>query len=73
MYWLVNTVEKALSREVYVCIYVQKSIQFTKINNTVDCKEKDLELCGIQVNSLNMCIVCIYRAPSGDFIYFLEN
>jgi hypothetical protein len=29
-----------------VCIYVQKSIQFTNIYKIVTCKEKDLELCG---------------------------
>jgi hypothetical protein len=56
-----------------MCIYVRKSIQFTNIYNLVTCKEKDLELCGIQVHSLDMCIVCIYRAPTGDFYYFLEN
>jgi hypothetical protein len=38
-----------------------------------NCKEKDLELCAIQLISINMCIVCVYRAPSGDFIYFLKN
>lgn len=56
-----------------VCIYVRENIQFKKINNIVNCKEKDLEMCGINVDSINMCIVCIYRAPIGDFNYFLEN
>jgi exonuclease III len=39
----------------------------------VNCKEKDLELCAIQLHLLNMCIVCVYRAPSGDFLYFIQN
>lgn len=56
-----------------VCIFIQKSVQFTKINNIVNCKEKDLELCAIQLNLLNICIVCIYRAPSGDFFLFPEK
>jgi hypothetical protein len=39
----------------------------------VNCKEKYLELRAIQLNLLNMCIVCVYRAPSGDFLYFIQN
>jgi hypothetical protein len=39
----------------------------------VNCKKKDLELCAIQLHLLNMCIVCVYRAPSGDFLYFIQN
>jgi hypothetical protein len=38
----------------------------------VNCKEKDLELCAIQLNLLSMCIVCVYTAPSGDFLYFIK-
>jgi hypothetical protein len=34
--------------------------------------QRDLELCAIQLISLNVCIVCVYRAPSGDFPYFLK-
>ena len=56
-----------------VCIFVRMNIQFTHINNIVTCKEKDLEMCGVQVNSPSMYIICIYRAPTGDFNYFLEN
>jgi hypothetical protein len=53
-----------------VCIFMKKNVQFLKINNMANCKEKDLELCAIQLTSINMCIVCVYRAPSGDFFYF---
>jgi hypothetical protein len=56
-----------------VCIFIKKNVQFSKINNMVNCKEKDLELCAIQLNLLNMCIVCLYRASSGDFLYFIKN
>lgn len=49
---------------------MKKNVQFLKINNMANCKEKDLELCAIQLTSINMCIVCVYRAPSGDFFYF---
>jgi hypothetical protein len=51
-----------------VCVFIRKNAQFSKINNMVKCKEKDLELCAIQLNLLNMCIVCFCRAPSGDFL-----
>jgi hypothetical protein len=58
-----------------VCIFIRKNVQFSKINNMVNCKEKGLELCAIQLNLLNthMCIVCVYRFPSGDFLYFIKN
>jgi exonuclease III len=56
-----------------VCIFIKKNIQFSKINNTIKCKEKDLELCVIQPHLLNVYIVCVYRAPSGDFLYFIQN
>jgi hypothetical protein len=39
----------------------------------VNGKEKNLQLCAIQLHLLNMCIVCVYRAPSGDFLYFIKN
>jgi exonuclease III len=56
-----------------VCIFINKNVQFSKINNVANCKEKDLELCAIQLISINVCIVCVYRAPSGDFPSFLKN
>jgi hypothetical protein len=53
-------------------LYKEEHIIF-KSNNVPNCKEKDFELCAIQLISLNVCIVCVYRAPSGDFPYFLKN
>jgi hypothetical protein len=64
-YELANTYCRKKFKQGSVCIYVQKNIKLKNINNIVNHEEKDLELCGVHVNSLNMCIVCIYRAPTG--------
>jgi len=39
------------------------------------CKEQDLEICAIELHipSYRICIVTVYRSPSGDFIYFLNT
>jgi hypothetical protein len=39
------------------------------------CKEKDIEICAVKliINSLNMFIIAIYRAPLGNFNYFLQQ
>jgi exonuclease III len=72
-YILASQYSRKNFRQGGVCIFIRKNIQFSKINNMVNCKEKDLELCAIPLHLLNMCIVCVYRAPSGYFLYFLKN
>jgi len=66
-------------REIYrnceVCIFIQESLQFSTINVHSFCKEKELEACIIKLH-LPRCtigIVNIYRSPSGNFEYFLNN
>jgi exonuclease III len=57
-----------------VCIFIHESIQFTNINLEKFCKEKDLEVCAVKLHlSYEICIITIYRSPSGDFQYFLHN
>jgi hypothetical protein len=43
------------------------------VNLNVFCKEQDLEACAIKLQfpSCNIYILPIYRAPTGDFSYFL--
>jgi hypothetical protein len=38
-------------------------------------KEKDLEICALKLNiqTKHFIIICIYRSPTGDFIYFLTK
>jgi hypothetical protein len=58
-----------------VCIFIHESIQFTNINLEKFCQEKDLEVCAVKLHLLSheICIITIYRSPSGDFQYFLHN
>ena len=38
-------------------------------------EEKDLEICALstQVSLINLLIICLYRSPTGDFAYFLDQ
>jgi hypothetical protein len=56
-------------------IYIHESFQFSNVNVHNFCKEKDLEACVIQLY-LPYCtigVVNVYRSPSGNFDYFLNN
>jgi hypothetical protein len=58
-----------------VCIFTHETIQFTNINLSKFCKEKDLEICAVKLRLLSceICIITIYRSPTGDFQYFIHN
>jgi hypothetical protein len=58
-----------------VIIYVHNSLQYTNIDLSKYCKEKNIEICSLKliINSLNIFIITIYRAPSGNFNYFLQQ
>jgi hypothetical protein len=58
-----------------VIIYVHNSSQYTNIDLSEYCKEKGIEICAVKliINSLNMFIIAIYRAPTGNFHYFLQK
>ena len=58
-----------------VIIYVQNNLKFTNIDLNDYCKEKDFETCAIKLtaDSLDFCIITIYRSPTGNFNYFLQN
>ena len=70
------TLRAALCRQTYkhegVCIYVLKDIQFNTINLDQYNKEKDLEICALNLRLLSssFTIICIYRSPTGNFTYF---
>ena len=57
------------------CIYVHKSLKFGSVDIENYCKEKDLEACAakLTLNSTHICIITIYRAPSGNFTFFINN
>jgi hypothetical protein len=58
-----------------VCILVHEKLKFSRIDLTEFCKDKDLEVCAVKVylNSRRICIIAIYRAPSGNFDFFITK
>jgi len=58
-----------------VCIYIHENLKFTKINLLKHCKEQDIEIVAIKLKLKkgNLIIFSVYRAPSGNFDYFLNK
>jgi hypothetical protein len=58
-----------------VCIYVYESIKFSSINLLKHNKEQDKEIATIQLNIQNrkIIVICVYRAPCGNFELFLNK
>lgn len=57
-----------------VCIFVRNDINFKNISLSKFSREKDLELCAVELElkSGNLIVIGIYRSPSGDFKHFLH-
>jgi exonuclease III len=57
------------------CIFTHKSIQSSNINLNEFCKEKDLEMYAVKLHlpSHEIRIITIYRSPSRNFQYFIDN
>jgi len=66
---------RALYKKGGVAIYVHNSLKFKNIDLSKYCKEKDFEICAVKLNSSSaiVCIITIYRAPTGNFNYFLQS
>jgi hypothetical protein len=58
-----------------VCIFICKNLRFRKINTLYNCKEKDLEMCAIELETKasKLIILCLYITPTGDFNQFIKN
>ena len=58
-----------------VPIFVSKNIRFQEIDLNRYVKEKDFEICTLklQIASINFIIICLYRSPTGNYIYFLNQ
>jgi len=56
-----------------VAIFVHKSIQYSNINIDKYCKDKDIEICALKLtyHTLKICIITLYRSPTGDMNFFL--
>jgi exonuclease III len=58
-----------------VCIFVEESLKYVKIDLEKYCKDKEFEVCAIKFhfNTKSACIITIYRAPSGEFDLFISK
>ena len=58
-----------------VSIFVHDTLPCTNINLDEFCKEQDMEACAVMINllSLTICIISIYRSPMGNFLHFLHT
>jgi hypothetical protein len=60
---------------VKLCIYILETLKFLNIDLQKHCKEQDIEIAALQIrlNKKNVIMFFIYRAPSGNFDYFLNK
>jgi len=58
-----------------VCIFVQESMNYVRLDLEKYCQDMDFEVCAIKIHldSKSVCIIAIYRAPSGNFDLFLSK
>ena len=58
-----------------VCIFVHEDLEFSSISLDKYCKEKDIEVCAVnlKITPIQLIILAIYRSPSGNFTNFLKN
>jgi exonuclease III len=57
-----------------VCIFVHKNFNFLKVDPSRFCKVQDLEVCALKlVFTVNIYILAVYRAPSGNLVSFLNG
>ena len=58
-----------------VCILVQGSLNYIRLDLEKYCQDEEFEVCAIKVhlNTKIVCIITIYRAPSGNFDLFLSK
>lgn len=66
---------RQLLRQGGACIFVHEKLQFSNTDLNKFCKEQDLEVCAVklQPSTCNICILSTCRAPSGNFIFFLNG
>jgi len=57
----------------YIC--PKKNLSYTNIDLGKYCKDQDTEVCMLKLKStfFNVCIIAVYRAPTGNFNLFLNR
>ena len=58
-----------------VCIFVKKKLKYSNTDLDKYCKDQDTEGCVLKLKStfFNVCIMAVYRAPTGNFNLFLNR
>ena len=58
-----------------VSIYIHKNLKYSNINLLKYCKEQDLEIVAVnlKLSCKNVIILCTYRSPGGNLVYFLDQ
>jgi exonuclease III len=59
----------------WACAYIQGNIHYTNINMDRYSNEKDIEICAVKlcILSRTIVIITVYRSPTGNIAYFLDN
>jgi hypothetical protein len=55
-------------------IFVHNPLRYSKINLDKFCIDQIIEICAVKPLSVrqDICIIAVYRAPSGNFVQFLN-
>jgi hypothetical protein len=58
-----------------VSIFIQQNLNFTNVNIDEYCLDRHIEACALKLKSTlpNICVLALYRAPSGIFFEFLNR
>jgi exonuclease III len=58
-----------------VCIFVKNVINYSSLSLETFCVNKDIEVCAVKLNILSrkVCMIAIYRSPSGNFLKFMDH
>jgi len=56
-------------------MFIQDNIHYTNINMDRYSNEKDIEICAVKLHILShtIVIITVYRSPTGNIAYFLNN
>jgi len=56
-------------------MFIQKHFPFSVINIEKFCKNKELEASALKLDvlSIKVCIITVYRSPNSNFQYFIKG
>lgn len=72
-YKLVSAYSRPHQRRGGTCILVKKNLDCKPITNLIEPKLCYFECCGIEITTLKLYVICIYRTPNSNVTLFLEN